>query len=63
MNETASELTEPPPKQKKAVELESSKPLVENNGKDTLFFARLLETKKQLDRESRTARISNLSIV
>ena len=63
MNETASEITEPPPKQKKAVELDSSKPIVENNGKDILFFARLLETKNQLDRESRKARISNLSIV
>ena len=63
MNETASEITEPPPKQKKAIELDSSKAIVEHNGKDTLSFARLLETKKQLDRESRTARISNLSIV
>ena len=63
MNETASEITEPPPKQKKAIELDRSKPIVENNGKDTLFFARLLETKNQLDRESRKARISNLSIV
>ena len=63
MNETASEITEPPPKQKKVVELDSSKPIVENNGTDALLFARLLETKNQLDRESRKARISNLSIV
>jgi hypothetical protein len=36
----------------------------EDLGKGSLlFFAKLLETKKQVDRESRAARISNLSIV
>jgi len=36
----------------------------EDLGKDSLlFFARLLGTKKQVDRESREARSSNLSIV
>ena len=54
----------PPIKQKKPREIkESSEAIDKNNGKDTLFFTMLLETKKQLDRESRTARISNLSIV
>ena len=54
----------PPIKQKKPREIkESSEAIYKHNGKDTLFFAMLLDTKKQLDRESRTARISNISIV
>ena len=54
----------PPIKQKKPKEIkESSEAIDINPGKDTLFFAMLLEPKKQLGRESRTARISNLSIV
>ena len=59
MDETV--LVETPPEPPPEVKSESIK---EDDGKGSLlFFAKLLETKKQVDRESRAARISNLSIV
>ena len=53
-----------PLKQKKPREIkESSEALNKDARGHSFFFPLLLATKKQLDREARTARISNLSIV
>jgi hypothetical protein len=67
MDETALPETPPeappePPKLKKSKKTEKKVGETSDNG-SLLFFASLLETKKQLDKESKTARISNLSIV
>jgi hypothetical protein len=73
MNEAASvEIpTDTPPepipknikKPKKAAKKPEKKVEEDSDNGSLLFFASLLETKKQLDKESKTARISNLSIV
>jgi hypothetical protein len=73
MNEVASvEIpTDTPPeaipktvkKAKKPAKKPEKKAQEDSDNGSLLFFASLLETKKQLDKESKTARISNLSIV